>query len=85
MVEGGIEIGSAVTITDTINFLKGLVKSLPEYQTRSFSAILNQLRWFASNQIRNAASIGGNMCTASPISDLNPVFLATVIFRSFAI
>ncbi|CAI8021900.1 Xanthine dehydrogenase/oxidase [Geodia barretti] len=34
------------------------------------------LRWFAGQQIRNTASIGGNICNASPISDLNPVLMA---------
>jgi xanthine dehydrogenase/oxidase len=35
-----------------------------------------QLRWFASNQIRNVASLAGNLATASPISDMNPVLVA---------
>ncbi|MPD01424.1 Xanthine dehydrogenase/oxidase [Portunus trituberculatus] len=34
------------------------------------------LRWFAGKQIRNAAAIGGNVMTASPISDLNPLLMA---------
>lgn len=46
-------------------------------QSRSISAVLYQLRWFAGNQIRNAACIGGNIATASPISDLNPVWIAS--------
>ena len=31
------------------------------------------LRWFASTQIRNVACLGGNLATASPISDMNPL------------
>ena len=34
------------------------------------------LKWFASGQIRNVASLAGNLCTASPISDLNPVLMS---------
>jgi len=34
------------------------------------------LHWFAGKQIRNAAAIGGNIMTGSPISDLNPIFMA---------
>ena len=34
-------------------------------------------RYFAGRQIRNTASVGGNIATASPISDLNPVWIAT--------
>ncbi|KAJ6570341.1 molybdopterin binding aldehyde oxidase/xanthine dehydrogenase [Mycena sp. CBHHK59/15] len=40
-------------------------------------AIRTQLRYFAGLQIRNVASVGGNIATASPISDLNPVWVAT--------
>jgi xanthine dehydrogenase/oxidase len=37
---------------------------------------MDQLHWFAGTQIRNVASIGGNVVNASPISDLNPVWMA---------
>jgi len=35
--------------------------------------IHDMLRWFASSQIRNVACLGGNLATASPISDMNPM------------
>jgi xanthine dehydrogenase/oxidase len=35
--------------------------------------IYDMLRWFASTQIRNVACLGGNLVTASPISDMNPM------------
>jgi xanthine dehydrogenase/oxidase len=34
-------------------------------------------RWFAGNQIRNVSAVGGNIVTGSPISDLNPVWMAS--------
>ncbi|MGH1347479.1 MAG: xanthine dehydrogenase small subunit [Nannocystales bacterium] len=34
------------------------------------------LRFFGSRQIKNSATVGGNVCNASPIGDLAPVFLA---------
>lgn len=34
-------------------------------------------RWFAGNQIRNVSALGGNIVTGSPISDLNPVWMAS--------
>lgn len=40
-------------------------------------AIAKVLRYFAGRQIRNAASLAGNIATASPISDMNPLLLAT--------
>jgi len=75
--ENGIEIGASVTLSEIKSYLHHLVndKSL-ETKTETFKAILSQLKWFAGTQIRNAACIGGNLVTASPISDLNPVLLA---------
>ncbi|KAM3741142.1 hypothetical protein ACB098_08G153200 [Castanea mollissima] len=40
------------------------------------AAFIEQLKWFAGTQIKNVASVGGNICTASPISDLNPLWMA---------
>ena len=34
------------------------------------------LKWFAGDQIRNVSAIGGNLMTASPISDLSPILMA---------
>ena len=39
-------------------------------------AIGSMLRWFASTQIRNVACLGGNIATASPISDMIPMLVA---------
>ncbi|KAG5636984.1 hypothetical protein H0H81_006190 [Sphagnurus paluster] len=48
----------------------------PTYAKGPLEAILTQLRYFAGWQVRNVASVGGNIATASPISDLNPVWVA---------
>lgn len=34
------------------------------------------LRYFASRQIKNRATLGGNLCNASPIGDMAPVMHA---------
>ncbi|XP_062863680.1 xanthine dehydrogenase/oxidase isoform X2 [Trichomycterus rosablanca] len=72
----GIEFGACVTLSVLGKVLRETVDKLPTYQTEVFQAVLEQLRWFAGQQIRNVAAIGGNIMTASPISDLNPVFMA---------
>ncbi len=41
-----------------------------------FPALDQMLGWFAARQVRNRATIGGNLGTASPIGDLSPVLLA---------
>ncbi|XP_034722450.1 xanthine dehydrogenase/oxidase-like [Etheostoma cragini] len=74
--EHGVVFGAACTLSHMGAVLKQEVEKRPPHQTRVFVAVLEQLRWFAGLQIRNVAAVGGNIMTASPISDLNPVFMA---------
>lgn len=75
--EDGLAIGASVRLTELVKFLKKIISEREAHETSSCKAILEQLRWFAGNQIKNVASIGGNICTASPISDLNPLWMAS--------
>lgn len=71
-----LEFGANLTLSDLERVVRDLIASLPRDQTGVLRAIRDQLRYFAGRQIRNAASTGGNIATASPISDLNPVWVA---------
>ncbi|KVI09438.1 [2Fe-2S]-binding [Cynara cardunculus var. scolymus] len=75
--DGGMEIGAAVRLSELQKFLKKIVEDHPSYETSACKAIIEQIKWFAGTQIRNVASVGGNICTASPISDLNPLWMAS--------
>ena len=59
-----ILIGSSVTIE---TFLEIIEDKIPE--------MIEILQRFGSPQIRNQGTIGGNLCTSSPIGDLAPVLL----------
>ncbi|XP_048259665.1 xanthine dehydrogenase/oxidase-like [Haliotis rufescens] len=72
----GITFGSSVSLATVDDVLRKAIADMPEYKTRSFRAFVEMLQWFAGHQIRNVASIGGNITTASPISDLNPLLVA---------
>lgn len=72
----GLEIGAAVKLSELVKVLKSVLDQRASFETSSCRAILEQLKWFAGTQIRNIASVGGNICTASPISDLNPLWMA---------
>jgi xanthine dehydrogenase/oxidase len=76
MTDSGMQVGAAVTLMDLQEALQVQIETLPEHETRLYRAIVDMLHWFAGKQIRNVASVGGNIMTASPISDLNPIFMA---------
>ncbi|KAJ6632922.1 Xanthine dehydrogenase [Pseudolycoriella hygida] len=79
VTDNGIKIGAAVTLTELQDVLQREIVARPEHETRVYSAIVEMLHWFAGKQIRNVASLGGNIMTGSPISDLNPIFTAAGI------
>jgi xanthine dehydrogenase small subunit len=60
-----IRIGAGVSLTEIEHSLAGLVPVLDQ-----------MLPWFAARQVRNRATLGGNLGSASPIGDLLPVLLA---------
>jgi xanthine dehydrogenase small subunit len=63
--EGGLRIGAGVTIA-------ALRAALAE----SHPALSSFLRRFAGEQVRGAATVGGNIANGSPIGDLPPALIA---------
>lgn len=62
VVDNGIRIGALATVTDIME----------SDVIRHFAPVLVEAGdQFASDQIRNAASIGGNLCNASPAGDMS--------------
>ncbi|MGA7937517.1 MAG: xanthine dehydrogenase small subunit [Kovacikia sp.] len=60
-----VVIGAAVPLSHIETNLHGIFPSMDE-----------MLHWFAARQVRNRATLGGNIGTASPIGDLPPVLLS---------
>lgn len=80
-----LEIGGNVILTDLEAIALKAVEHYGPVRGQVFAAIHKQLRYFAGRQIRNVGTPAGNLATASPISDLNPVFVAsdaTIVARS---
>lgn len=76
ILEKGIKIGASVSLLAMEEALREQINALPEHKTRIFSQIVDMLHWFAGKQIRSVGTIGGNIMTGSPISDMNPILLA---------
>ncbi|KAI5709871.1 hypothetical protein M8J75_003796 [Diaphorina citri] len=74
--ENGVWIGGATSLNDMRAILSEQIEKLPSHKSRVYVAIVEMLHWFAGNQIRNVAAIGGNIMTGSPISDMNPILMA---------
>ena len=72
-----VEIGGNVVLTDIEKICEEALHKYGERRAQPFKTILKQIRYFAGRQIRNVGTPAGNLATASPISDLNPVFVAT--------
>ncbi|KAJ9077112.1 hypothetical protein DSO57_1019848 [Entomophthora muscae] len=75
--DSSMTIGVNITLTEFIDSLKSKMPQIQSHQRPTLQAFLSNLRWFAGRQIRNFATVGGNIATGSPISDLNPIFIAT--------
>ncbi|OKL60030.1 Xanthine dehydrogenase [Talaromyces atroroseus] len=72
-----LDLGANVSLTDLEHICDEAVERYGPVRGQPFTIIKKQLRYFAGRQIRNVASPAGNLATASPISDLNPVFVAS--------
>ncbi|EME26060.1 xanthine dehydrogenase molybdenum-binding subunit, partial [Galdieria sulphuraria] len=71
----GWSIGAAVSLSKLLDRIQQLKEN--QFQFRTLYMLRNQLQRFAGTQIRNVACLGGNIATASPISDINPLLAAT--------
>ncbi|EGX47998.1 hypothetical protein AOL_s00081g325 [Orbilia oligospora ATCC 24927] len=72
-----VYIGANITLTDLEMVCRLAGEHYGATKAQPFAAMLKQLHYFAGRQIRNVGTPAGNLATASPISDLNPCFVAS--------
>eukprot|EP00529_Nitzschia_sp_RCC80_P006848 CAMPEP_0113519712 /NCGR_PEP_ID=MMETSP0014_2-20120614/43682_1 /TAXON_ID=2857 /ORGANISM="Nitzschia sp." /LENGTH=1505 /DNA_ID=CAMNT_0000417481 /DNA_START=371 /DNA_END=4888 /DNA_ORIENTATION=- /assembly_acc=CAM_ASM_000159 len=71
-----VSMGGCAPLSYIQHEAERLSSSDPTTYARTLMPVHDMLRWFASTQIRNVACLGGNLVTASPISDMNPMLSA---------
>jgi xanthine dehydrogenase/oxidase len=74
-----LSLGANAPLTEVERVCKELFARIGQHAS-VLEAVRKQLRYFAGRQIRNVASLAGNIATASPISDMNPVLMASESF-----
>ncbi|XP_017927344.2 aldehyde oxidase isoform X1 [Manacus vitellinus] len=75
--DDGLTLGAACSLSLVKDILTNAISELPEEKTKVFCAVLQQLRTLGGEQIRNVASLGGNIISRKSTSDLNPVLAAS--------
>lgn len=75
--DGYLEIGGNVSLTDLESICDKAVDHYGPARSQAFKALRKAIKYFAGRQIRNVGTPAGNLATASPISDMNPVFVAS--------
>ncbi len=65
--DGSLSLGATTPL--------GVVENSPEI-LKSFPAIAEAASWIGSVQVRNRATVGGNLCNAAPSADMAPILIA---------
>uniref|UniRef100_A0A8C8BM96 Aldehyde oxidase 1 n=1 Tax=Otus sunia TaxID=257818 RepID=A0A8C8BM96_9STRI len=77
--DDGLTLGAACSLSLVKDILTNAMAEFPEEKTKVFSAVLQQLRTLGGEQIRNIASLGGNIVSRKSTSDLNPILAAVSV------
>ena len=72
-----IKFGAAVTIDQLNKELSTYLRENKHPPHSNLQALSNQCRFFANNQVRNMATVGGGLINFSTYSDLIPLWVAT--------
>ncbi|KAF0505922.1 xanthine dehydrogenase [Gigaspora margarita] len=75
--EDGLSLGANLTISQVQDVLKEACNYYKPHQIQIFEALSENLKRFATNQIRNISTLAGNIIENSSTSDLIPLLLSS--------
>jgi xanthine dehydrogenase/oxidase len=68
-------VGAQITVTRLIEVITGLIETLPEYQSTGLKALKEHMKVVANEQIRNEASLAGNLFIGTNMGFLSDIVL----------
>uniref|UniRef100_A0A2K5NNN6 FAD-binding PCMH-type domain-containing protein n=1 Tax=Cercocebus atys TaxID=9531 RepID=A0A2K5NNN6_CERAT len=74
--DDGVTIGAGYSLAQLNDALHFIVSEQPKEKTKTYRALLKNLRTLAGAQIRNMATLGGHVVSRPHFSDLNPILAA---------
>uniref|UniRef100_A0A8C2D467 Aldehyde oxidase 6 n=1 Tax=Cyprinus carpio TaxID=7962 RepID=A0A8C2D467_CYPCA len=72
----GVCVGAGCSMSFLKSVLERSINDFPPESTHMFRALLQQIKLVGGQQIRNVATLGGNIASAYPNSDLTPILAA---------
>lgn len=85
-LEGLAELKTLSETGDTLHLGSGAtIAEIEAFTASRIPSVHRMVRYFGARQIKHRGTLGGNLCTASPIGDLAPVLIslgATAVIRS---
>ncbi|XP_070580967.1 xanthine dehydrogenase/oxidase-like [Ptychodera flava] len=75
--DDAITFGSSVSMARMCEVLKKRVEDLPSCNGQTYAELLNMLHQVGDCQLRNVSGIGSHILSASPLSDLTPLLMAS--------
>jgi xanthine dehydrogenase/oxidase len=72
-----MQVGGSASLSNLLKACSAAEREQEKHAIGTLSAVKAQLKLFAGTQVRNVATVAGNIITGSPISDLNPIWVAT--------
>lgn len=78
-----ITFGATTRLQDILDFCRAIAPTLPQHKARFFEQLAERLQTFGSTQIRNSATMVGNIACGGAVTDLSNFLIANQAIVSY--